>query len=364
MHSSKPIPVDALVVCTATTLGNRRSEDELVAALRELGVEIGVASTDYGLIGHLPMSQNLIDLTRAASARWAVQRALRRVAPRAIIYGTGGAGYLEPAGRLARGAIRFDSLAAENRPGWRHVLQRLLERRMVRHAALLLPFSSEDAWPALARAHARTPVALPTPVEPHPLVAAREPIVVTYAGAPEKKGLDLAIAAWKLAALPEPYRLHVTGIGASAGQRWVAGRGLSEPPGVIWRGKLDRPAHRLLTATAEMYLSASRYEDFGIAQLEALADGALLVTAPSAGRYVALALARELDPALVAAEDSASELASALRHGHDLDPDARIAYRRRAFGLMAVYTRAAFRERLAANVLPVLLTTGRENDPT
>ena len=51
-----------------------------------------------------------------------------------------------------------------------------------------------------------------------------------------------------------------------------------------------------------MFLAAPRREDYGIAQLEALADGCVLVTTPSPGPYAALPLARELDPRLVGAD--------------------------------------------------------------
>ena len=47
---------------------------------------------------------------------------------------------------------------------------------------------------------------------------------------------------------------------------------------------------------ARAYAGGARWEDFGQAPLEALADGALLVTVPSGGPFEALALARELAP--------------------------------------------------------------------
>ena len=50
---------------------------------------------------------------------------------------------------------------------------------------------------------------------------------------------------------------------------------------------------------ARVYVTAPRREDYGIAQLEALADGCLLVTTPAPGPYAALELARSLDPRLV-----------------------------------------------------------------
>ena len=60
-------------------------------------------------------------------------------------------------------------------------------------------------------------------------------------------------------------------------------------------------------------MSASRYEDYGLAQLEALAAGLVLVTVPASGPYQALGLARELEPRLVARDDSPQALADASR---------------------------------------------------
>jgi len=96
-----------------------------------------------------------------------------------------------------------------------------------------------------------------------------------------------------------------------------------------------------------VFVTAPRREDFGIAALEALADGAMLVTTPSPGAYSALALARELDPRLVA-----DELAPALRCALD-DPSP--GYAERAARLMAPFSRAAVARTLAERVLPRLL---------
>jgi glycosyltransferase involved in cell wall biosynthesis len=354
-------PVDLLVVCTHSTPGNRRSETELITALRELGFVVAVTSTDYGWIGRLPMSLNLMDLTRAISNRRATTRAMNDVIPRAIIYGTGGAALAEPSARLARAAVRFDSLAADNRTGMRHVIQRLLERRMVGWVALMLPFGSPQTWPDFAQAHRLGAISLPTPVEPFGRVDPdRDPTVVCYAGAPEKKRLDLLVGAWALADPPPNHRLLVTGIGPVEGRQWLSRRGISEPDRVSWCDHLDEHRYRALTLKAEVYLSASRYEDYGIAQLEALADGALLVTTASAGPYEALAIARALQPRLVADQPTVQALASALREAFKLSELARSDYQAGAARLLVPYSRRAFRERLAAEVLPALFAHGAQ----
>ena len=62
---------------------------------------------------------------------------------------------------------------------------------------------------------------------------------------------------------------------------------------------LSRADYRALLRRARVFVCAPRREDYGIAQLEALADGCMLVTTPSPGPYAALPLARELDSRLV-----------------------------------------------------------------
>ena len=62
---------------------------------------------------------------------------------------------------------------------------------------------------------------------------------------------------------------------------------------------LSRAEYRALLRRARVFVCAPRREDYGIAQLEALADGCHLVTTPSPGPYAALPLARQLDSRLV-----------------------------------------------------------------
>jgi hypothetical protein len=62
---------------------------------------------------------------------------------------------------------------------------------------------------------------------------------------------------------------------------------------------LSRSEYRGLLRRSRVFVTAPRREDYGIAQLEALADGCMLVTTPSPGPYAALPVARALDPRLV-----------------------------------------------------------------
>ncbi len=112
--------------------------------------------------------------------------------------------------------------------------------------------------------------------------------VLAYAGDPVKRRLDLILA-------PGCTRAPRGRDAGRHGDR--AAR--DAPPGVRFTGRLEPDAYRALVRRARVFVAAPRREDFGIAPLEALADGCLLVTTPSPGPYPALGLARELDPRLV-----------------------------------------------------------------
>jgi glycosyltransferase involved in cell wall biosynthesis len=104
-----------------------------------------------------------------------------------------------------------------------------------------------------------------------------------------------------------------------------------------------------------VFLNASRWEDFGIAPMEALSAGTPVVTVPTPGSFEALPLARELDSRLVAADLSAAMLAVALRAGLGLTPDERAGYAARASAMLEPYREDAIAATVAERVLPELL---------
>jgi glycosyltransferase involved in cell wall biosynthesis len=347
--------VDVLLVSPGTTLGWRRADAELVDVLEELGVSVSLVRSDMRFARHFRRTMQLTDLAEAAAMRHALSRALRSTDPRTILYSTTQATMLQPGDRLRGAAVRFDALAAQNRPGRANALQHGLERRALERAALLLPWGLDPALrvPEDMVGTSRV-VALPVAIGPISPAAEREPVAVAYAGNPDKKGLEIIAEAWRLAAAPVE-RLVVTGIEAEPGRAHLRRHGLTDPPWLEWAGMLGEDEHRQLIARAEIYVSASRIEEYGVAQLEALAAGALLVTTPSEGPYEALGLARRLDPGLVAAERTPAALADALRAAVALPEPERAEYRRLAAELVAPYSREELRRRLEDQVLPLLL---------
>jgi len=268
---------DVLLVSLGSTAGLRSADAALAASLRRAGASALVATAR-------PVREwrtmAAIELAWALSARRAAAAADEA---RAVIYSTTTAALLAP----RPGAIRFDAPAAGNRPGRHGVWQRPVERRRLREASLLLPWSSGGLAEAPA-GHADA-IVVPVPVAASGPAEARDIAAITYGAHPEKKGLDRVLAAWARA--------------RRDGEELVVA-GLNRPglPGVRFTGMLGGDEYRSLLRRARVFVTAPRREDYGIAQLEALADGCMLVTTAAPGPYAALPLARELDPRLVGDE--------------------------------------------------------------
>jgi glycosyltransferase involved in cell wall biosynthesis len=273
----------------------------------------------------------LTDLVWARAARVAAASAIKRGRPDAIIYSTITAALLAP----ARGAIRLDALSAQNRPGRHGVWQRPREQMLLAWASLLLPVSEAvlaDAPPGIAPA-----VVVPIIVEPSgPLLPAeqRDIAAITYAANPTKKGLDRVLTAWAQVRR-EGEELVVAGVPA-----------LPALEGVRVVGTLPRDDYRALLRRTRLYLAAPRREEYGIAQLEALADGAMLVSTETAVPYAALGLAREVDARLIG-----PDLAAAIRTALD---DPRPDYARAVAPALERFSAASVDRIVAERVLPAL----------
>jgi glycosyltransferase involved in cell wall biosynthesis len=322
--------VDVLIVSLGSTAGLRAADAELEQSLRRAGASAAVVETPPppGM-----RTLALTDLGWALAARRAARAELDRLAPRAVIYSSTTAALLWP----REGAIRFDAPSAGNRQGRHGLWQRPLERRRLGQAPLLLPWSDGGLReaPGVALRGERALV-LPVPVEPSgPTDGVRDIAAVTYAANPKKKGLDRVLQAWREARRPGE-ELLVMGAGAEelrAGVRAV--------------GMLPYEEYRGLLRRARVFVCAPRREDYGIAQLEALADGAQLVTTEAPGPYAALPIARELDERLIS-----EELAPALRTALD---DPLEGYATRAREALEPFSREAADRVVAEQLLPRLL---------
>ncbi|HET7049874.1 MAG TPA: glycosyltransferase [Solirubrobacteraceae bacterium] len=322
---------DVLVVSIGSTTGWRVAAKELVASLSRAGAKVAIVRT-----GELPRVRTfaLTDFVEARAARHATVNAIAEHDPAAIIYCSMTAALLWP----KPGAVWLDSIAAENRPGRHGVWQRTVELRRLREAPMVLAMSNRALAP-LDPADARDDVVVvPVPVESSgPAAPSRDVDVVAYASNPEKKRLDYVLEAWSR---------------ARRGNETLVVEGTDrvvDVEGVKIAGRMAPEDYRALLRRARVFVAAPVREDYGIAPLEALADGCMLVTTPSPGPYPALDIARELDPRLVA-DDLAPALRAALDHPVPL-------YAQRAAELVAPFSRQVVDRTVAQEVLPRLLTT-------
>jgi glycosyltransferase involved in cell wall biosynthesis len=330
---------DVLVVSAGNTPGWRVAADELAAAFARAGASVEMVSAE-------PASPvrtfALTDFVEARAARTAALRGIEAHDPRAIVYCSITAALLWP----RAGAIFLDSIAAENRPGRHGIWQRSVERRRLQQTPLVLLWS-KGGLDALRGPRPDT-VVVPVPVAvTGDTGAPRDLAGVTYAGDPVKRRLSKVLEAWArarrdgelivVAGLPAHARGQVPGLAAQL-----------SADGVEVAGALTPAEFRHLLERARVFVSAPRIEDYGIAALEALAAGCLLVTTPSPGPYPALELARELDSRLVG-----EDLAAAIRLALDEPPS---DYAARATRLLEPFSRETLDRTVAETVLPRLLS--------
>ena len=344
---------DLLLVSLGTTRGWRVGDRLFYEQIERAGASIAAVTVRFGWSGRLRRGYPVNDLVEMLAARRALQAALRRHQPRAVILSTTTAAMLAPRVELPY-AVRLDAPARLNRPGRRNALLRELERRALTRARLVLPWSVAAAE-ALPAGSARA-VVVPPPVTPSgPPSAERDALALAYVPDPKAKGLELVIAGWA-ASRPAGARLAVYGLDPAWGRSHLERTGVAEPAGVEWRGMVPPAEFRTALRGARVLVAGARWEDFGQAPLEALADGALLATVPSGGPFEALRLARRLEPGLVAADLGAEALGGAIRAAFELPADRVAAYRRRAAAMLAPYAPEAVQKTVERDVLPVLLS--------
>jgi Glycosyl transferases group 1 len=328
---------DVLLVSLGSTAGLRAADDELAESLRRAGATVAVARAAPQ--ADVP-TLVLTDFLWARAARAAAIRALERGPVGAVLYSTITAALFWP----RPGAIRFDAPAAANRPGRHGIWQRPVERRRLRESPLLVPQSSGALDEAAVAG--RPALVVPVPVRPSgPPSAVRDIAAITYGANPRKKGLDRVLAAWAVARRPGE-ELLVAGVSALPPDS--AGR--TSADGVRVVGMIAPDAYRALLRRSRLYVTAPRREDYGIAQLEALADGCMLVTNRAPGPYVALELADRLDPRLVG-----DDLARAIRLGLD---EPRAGYAAAAAAGLEPISDAAVDRLVATELLDALGVSG------
>jgi glycosyltransferase involved in cell wall biosynthesis len=349
---ARPDTPDILLVSLGTTLGWRVADRLFLEQLERAGASAAAVSVRFGLAGRLRRGYPANDLVEMVAARRALRAALDRDRPRAVVFSSTTAAMLAPRLELPF-AVRLDAPARINRPGTRNAVLHALERRALARARLTLPWSraAREALPA----GSAPAVVVPPPVEPSGEPAdEREWLAVAYVPDPKAKGLDVLVAGWSAAAV-EGARLAVYGIDPEWARRHLERTGVAEAPSVEWPGMVPGAEFRAATRRARVFAAGARWEDFGQAPLEALADGALLATVPSGGPFEALRIARTLEPSLVAARLEPAALGRAIRAAFELPDERARDYRRRARELLRPFRAEAVEETIAREVLPALL---------
>jgi hypothetical protein len=375
---------DVLLLSLGTTLGWRAADAVFVEQLRAAGASVAAVTVSMGATARLRRAYPVTDLVEALAARRALRSALRRERARALVISSTTAAMLADVEGLPY-AVRLDAPARLNRPGAHNACLHVLERRALTRARLVLPWSHAalDALPAGAAPAivvpppvassgqlSRQPAPVggegsPRAVEPataeghsgEPAVepaARRERVAVAYTPDVKAKGLDVVCAGWAQAGVPDS-RLLVFGVDRDRAASHLQRAGVSLPASVQFLGKTPPGEFRAALRRARAYVGGARWEDFGMAPLEALADGALLVTVPSGGPFEALALARRLAPALVARAVAPGLLAEAIRAAFALPEDEVARYRAEAARLTQPFRPEAVQRAVTDEVLPTLL---------
>ena len=337
-----------------TTPGLRRADEAFKQLAEEAGLSCTIVETGIGKSGKLRRQSTLTDFVEARAAR----NAAIGVKARVFVYSTVTAALMQQ----SKGpyAVRFDSPAAENRQGASGTWSRRREAKILAGASLLLPWGNAAMSYIPEEARGVPAIPLHVPIESHAVsdrsasiagTTERDIDVLAYAGYPEKRGLDIIVKAWQLGGFAANRRLRVTGIERGRAIEWLKRRKIQEPVGVEWSGLLEHGQFTYTLSRTRVFLNASRREDHGLSQLEALAAGAALVTTASEGPYEALPLAKQLDSRLVAPGESPESLAYALRAGLQVDLD---DYGRRAAEMLTPYNAGSVREVFRSQVLPAL----------
>jgi glycosyltransferase involved in cell wall biosynthesis len=344
---------DVLLVSLGTTLGWRVADRMLLAQLEGAGAATEAVAVGRGATDRLRRGYPVNDLVEMYAARRAVRTAVERHEPRALIVSSTTASMLLPSLSIPY-AVRFDAPARMNRPGARNAPLRALERRAMSRARVTIPFSvaGGEALPeGAARAVVVSPPIDPSSDEP---TAEREDVAVAYVSDPKAKGLDVLVAGWALAAV-EGARLEVYGLEPGWARSHLRRSGIEEPGSLDLPGTVGAADFRAALRRARVFIHGARWEDWGQAPLEALADGALLATVPAGGPYEGVRLARQLDESLVADRIDPTALAATIRAAFEL-PDERVrAYRKQAAELLRPYRSEAVQETVERELIPALL---------
>lgn len=211
----------------------------------------------------------------------------------------------------------------------------------MRHIRALLPMSAQPGLPRDAFTTSRRVIPMPPSLPPStPSGALRVAnAVLAYAGNPHKKSLETILRVWHSVNAQDPTAsLTIVGISEDQAAKYLEPLAVTIPRSVFFEGYVSPDRMTSLMKRCSVYLSAPRFEDFGMAQLEALACGMLLVTSVPFLGYDAGRLAKDLDARLVVPDATVPELIKATMRAIHYSDKQREAYQLSAADLVAPYT--------------------------
>jgi PST family polysaccharide transporter len=346
----------ASIVASTATPNLRRDEEDLVRGLGSLGIEAIVVRSPHRHRTWFRIGRPMSDLVEAASIRGSLWRAVGIGGPPELIFsGTTTGALLLPQPWLQRTAVGGDGLLEPDRLGWRNAPTRYLERRCLKRVAAVLPSTEASAREVSSWAGAETSVI----VFP-PLIECADDVpddsrrgIICYVTDPWDGGLDIAVTSFGAISGNE-HELSIVGIEERKARRFLRNQRVAVPDGVRFAGRLTMGECRGLATRSLVYVGASRRDDSPSVQLNALADGALLVTVPSAGARAPFEYAWRLDAGLVSALIDARSLVTPMRRALSYPPSEAALYRRRARELLQPLAPEQYLRRLHDEVLPAM----------
>ena len=162
-----------------------------------------------------------------------------------------------------------------------------------------------------------------------------------------RKGLDILIKAWIM--LHENKKLVVTGVNKEDAVLYLKKKSIKIPDNIEFAGVMTREGYLSKLARSGFYISAARFEDFGIAVLEALSYGKPVAATPTFGPSEFL---REIDKNLISASFSPVDLANTIKYIEEHTGDEKM--KKDIEKHVDNYNYSNIKERLKKDVLDVL----------
>jgi glycosyltransferase involved in cell wall biosynthesis len=163
-----------------------------------------------------------------------------------------------------------------------------------------------------------------------------------------RKGLDILVKAWSM--IHENKKLVVTGVNKEDAALYLKKKSIKIPDNIEFVGVMTRAGYVSKLARSGFYISASRFEEFGIAVLEALSYGKPVAATPTIGPSEFL---REIDKNLISPSFSPVDLANTIEYIEEHVGEQRIQEDIEKY--VEDYRYSNIKERLKKNVLDVLL---------